>query len=110
MRSLRGQPDIFTFRLCQRRGSLYLEHMTAAALLPSAPANGSRRVGMSDAGRLERNFVELVHADNETGASIRLETRALAHAQHALDLQAVGQAATRVRQRLYYLAAAFTGT
>lgn len=84
--------------------------LTAAALLPSAPSNGSRRVGMSDADRLERNFVELVHDDNETGASIRLETRALAHAQHALDLQAVGQAATRVRQRLYYLAAAFTGT
>jgi tetratricopeptide (TPR) repeat protein len=84
--------------------------LTAAALLPATPSSGSRRVGMNDADRLERNFVELVQADNESGINIKLETRALAHAQHALDLQAVGHAATRVRQRLYYLAAAFTGT
>ncbi|WP_164494249.1 Tat pathway signal protein [Streptomyces sp. ADI97-07] len=84
--------------------------LAAAALLPSAPSNGSRRVGMTDADRLERNFVELIQADNESGIDVKLETRALAHAQHALDLQAVGHAATRVRQRLYYLAAAFTGT
>ncbi|MEU5445328.1 hypothetical protein [Streptomyces griseofuscus] len=84
--------------------------LTAAALLPDIPSNGSTRVGMSDADRLERNFAELVAADNTEGAGIRLETRALAHAQHALDLQAVGQASARVRRRLYYLAAAFTGT
>ncbi|MFJ2170794.1 hypothetical protein [Streptomyces griseofuscus] len=84
--------------------------LTAAALLPDTPSNGSTRVGMSDADRLERNFAELVAADNTEGAGIRLETRALAHAQHALDLQAVGQASARVRRRLYYLAAAFTGT
>ncbi|MET8772151.1 hypothetical protein [Streptomyces sp. NPDC004658] len=84
--------------------------LTAAAMLPEIPSNGSTRVGMSDADRLERNFAELVAADNKDGAGIRLETRALAHAQHALDLQAVGQASARVRRRLYYLAAAFTGT
>lgn len=84
--------------------------LTAAALLPEAPSSGSTRVGMSDANRLERNFADLVQADNEDGAGVRLETRALAHAQHALDLQAVGRASTRVRRRLYYLAAAFTGT
>ncbi|MEU1660624.1 hypothetical protein ABZ527_31560 [Streptomyces griseofuscus] len=84
--------------------------LTAAALLPDILSNGSTRVGMSDADRLERNFAELVAADNTEGAGIRLETRALAHAQHALDLQAVGQASARVRRRLYYLAAAFTGT
>lgn len=84
--------------------------LTAAALLPEVPSDGSSRVDMSDADRLERNFARLVKADNKDGAGIRLETRALAHAQHALDLQAVGQASTRVRRRLYYLAAAFTGT
>ncbi|MGW7283164.1 Tat pathway signal protein [Streptomyces sp. NPDC054844] len=84
--------------------------LTAAAMLPDIPSNGSTRVGMSDADRLERNFAELVAADNKGGAGIRLETRALAHAQHALDLQAVGQASARVRRRLYYLAAAFNGT
>ncbi|GAA3160413.1 hypothetical protein GCM10017688_02660 [Streptomyces ramulosus] len=65
---------------------------------------------MSDADRLERNFHELVRADNEGGSEVRLETRALAHAKHALDLQDAGQASTRVRNRLYYLASAFTGT
>lgn len=84
--------------------------LAATVLLPTMPSNGSRRVGMTDADRLERNFVELVQADTESGIGVKLEIRALAHAQHALDLQAVGQAATRVRQRLYYLAAAFTGT
>ncbi|WP_143661303.1 hypothetical protein [Streptomyces pseudogriseolus] len=84
--------------------------LTAAALLPTTPSNGSTRVGMSDADRLARNFADLVQDDNEGRTGIRLETRALAHAQHALDLQAVGQATTRVRHRLYYLAAAFTGT
>lgn len=84
--------------------------ITAAALLPSTPSNGSSRVGMSDADRLERNFAVLVDADNKGKSGIRLETRALAHAQHALDVQAIGHASSRVRSRLYYLAAAFTGT
>lgn len=84
--------------------------LTAAALLPTTPSNGSTRVGMSDADRLARNFADLVQADNEGRTGIRLETRALAHAQHALDLQAVGHTSARVRHRLYYLAAAFTGT
>ncbi|MFE6894820.1 hypothetical protein [Streptomyces sp. NPDC057694] len=65
---------------------------------------------MTDADRLERNFSKLVAEDNTAGAGVKLETRALAHAQHAMDLQAVGQASQRVRSRLYYLAAAFTGT
>ncbi|GGT51828.1 hypothetical protein GCM10010271_64970 [Streptomyces kurssanovii] len=43
-------------------------------------------------------------------ADVDLETRAVAHAQHALDLMAIGQASERVRRRLYFLAAAFTGT
>ncbi|RAJ83011.1 hypothetical protein K377_04066 [Streptomyces sp. PsTaAH-137] len=84
--------------------------LSAAALLPAAPSTGSHRVGMTDADRLERNFSQLVAEDNTAGAGIRLETRALAHAQHAMELQAVGQASQRVRARLYYLAAAFTGT
>ncbi|REK91110.1 hypothetical protein DY245_06590 [Streptomyces inhibens] len=84
--------------------------ITAAALLPTTPSNGTARVGMSDADRLQRNFAELVEADNEGNSGIRLETRALAHAQHALELQNIGHAKSRVRARLYYLAAAFTGT
>ncbi|MGW8994124.1 hypothetical protein ACWGRF_29940 [Streptomyces zhihengii] len=65
---------------------------------------------MADADRLEANFARLIHADNTAGLSVDLETRALAHAQHALDLMAIGAATERVRKRLYALAAAFTGT
>ncbi|MFE7012789.1 hypothetical protein ACFVAQ_20210 [Streptomyces sp. NPDC057651] len=83
--------------------------LTAGALIP-APSSGTNRVGMIDADRLERNFSDLVRQDNQDGAGLRMETRALAHARHALELQDVGRASARVRARLYYLAAAFTGT
>ncbi|MET9105653.1 helix-turn-helix domain-containing protein [Streptomyces zhihengii] len=82
---------------------------TATALAPGAPS-GTSRIGMADADRLEANFARLIHADNTAGLSVDLETRALAHAQHALDLMAIGAATERVRKRLYALAAAFTGT
>ncbi|OKI47732.1 hypothetical protein A6A29_01195 [Streptomyces sp. TSRI0281] len=65
---------------------------------------------MSDADRLDTAFTQLVAADNTHGGTVSLETRALAFAHHATELQAVGSATQRVRQRLYYLAAAFTGT
>ncbi|WP_326757375.1 hypothetical protein OHB35_00335 [Streptomyces phaeochromogenes] len=84
--------------------------LTAAAILPTPCSNGSSRVGMSDANRLEVSFARLVEDDNKGGGTVKLETRALAHAQHAMDLQAVGQTTQRVRKRLYYLAAAFIGT
>lgn len=65
---------------------------------------------MADANRLETAFAELVAADNQHGGTISLETRALAFAQHAIELQTIGHASQRVRARLYNLAAAFTGT
>ncbi|MEU9113255.1 Tat pathway signal protein [Streptomyces sp. NPDC048483] len=97
-------------RVLRRTFTSATASITAAALLPSTPSSGSSHVGMSDADRLERNFASLVDDDNKGKSGIRLETRALAHAQHALDLQAIGHASSRVRSRLYYLAAAFTGT
>ena len=84
--------------------------LAAATVLPLAPASASLRVGMTDADRLERAFADLVDADNQYGGTIKLETRALAFAHHAMELQAVGHTTQRVRARLYYLAAAFTGT
>lgn len=80
-----------------------------AAALP-APSSASPRVGMTDATRLETAFTELTQADNEHGGHVSLETRALAFAEHAMELQNVGSAPPRVRARLYYLASAFTGT
>nr|WSZ96846.1 helix-turn-helix domain-containing protein [Streptomyces sp. NBC_00857] len=84
--------------------------VAVAAAFPPTPNTAAPRIGMSDADRLETAFVELVSADNQHGGTISLETRALAFAQHATELQTVSQASQRVRSRLYYLAAAFTGT
>ncbi|WP_329127298.1 Tat pathway signal protein [Streptomyces sp. NBC_01465] len=84
--------------------------LVAAAALPPAPTTSALRVGMSDADRLEGAFAQLVSSDNTHGGTISLETRALAFAHHANELQAVGSASQRVRSRLYYLGAAFTGT
>lgn len=83
--------------------------LAAAQLLPPRAA-ARPRVGMSDVTRLEAEFHDLVASDNQHGGSISLETRAIAFAQHALEQQKVGTATSRVRNRLYYLAAAFTGT
>ncbi|MFI6415334.1 multiprotein-bridging factor 1 family protein [Streptomyces sp. NPDC050585] len=83
--------------------------LAAAQLLP-ARAGARPRVGMSDVARLETAFHDLVTSDNQQGGSISLETRAVAFAQHALEKQKVGTTTSRVRSRLYYLAAAFTGT
>ncbi|MFD6985014.1 XRE family transcriptional regulator, partial [Streptomyces sp. NPDC059956] len=83
----------------------------AAATLLSVPdATARPRVGMSDVDALEQRFSELVAADNTTGGTITLETRALAFAHHALERINVGTASTRVKNRLYASAAAFTGT
>jgi tetratricopeptide (TPR) repeat protein/transcriptional regulator with XRE-family HTH domain len=82
----------------------------SAAMSHAAATSASLRVGMSDAERLENAFAQLVAADNQYGGTITLETRALAFAHHAMELQSVGHATQRVRAHLYYLAAAFTGT
>lgn len=84
--------------------------LAVATTLPPQSGTAAPRVGMADANRLETAFVELIAADNQHGGTISLETRALAFAQHAMELQMIGHASQRVRARLYYLAAAFTGT
>ncbi|MFJ7209681.1 hypothetical protein ACIQWR_39885 [Streptomyces sp. NPDC098789] len=83
----------------------------AADTLLSVPDAAARpRVGMSDVESLELRFTELVAADNAAGGTLNLETRALAFAHHALERIKVGTASTRVQNRLYASAAAFTGT
>jgi tetratricopeptide (TPR) repeat protein len=84
--------------------------LTAAAVMPLSSTAAGLRVGMTDADRLERAFSQLVAADNKFGGTLKLETRALAFAHHAMELQSVGHATQLVRARLYYLAAQFTGT
>ncbi|MFF8387766.1 XRE family transcriptional regulator [Streptomyces kanasensis] len=93
----------------RRKFAVAATSLAAASLLP--PQAGARpRVGMSDVKRLETAFLDLVASDNAHGGSVSLETRAVAFAQHALERQKVGTATSRVRSRLYYLAAAFSGT
>jgi transcriptional regulator with XRE-family HTH domain len=84
--------------------------LAAGAALPRKTPTAVPRVGMSDADRLEAEFARLVAADNRFGGSVGVETRALAFAHHAMELQAVGYTTQRVRGRLYGLAAAFTST
>ncbi|MFI7340155.1 XRE family transcriptional regulator [Streptomyces sp. NPDC050085] len=84
--------------------------LVAAAALPPAPSRNVLRVGMNDANRLEHAFAQLIVSDNEHGPALDIQTRALAFAHHTKELQQVGSASQRVRARLYYLAAAFTGT
>lgn len=84
--------------------------LAAGAALPRNTPTAAPRVGMSDVDRLETEFARLVAADNRFGGSISLETRALAFAHHAMELQAVGYTTQRVRARLYGLTAAFTST
>lgn len=94
----------------RRRDFTTAATMAAAALIPGGAASAAPRVGMADADRLEKAFCDLVSFDNQHGGTINLETRATAFAHHAMELQHVGQATERVRSRLYYLAAAFTGS
>ncbi|MGW6456295.1 hypothetical protein ACWF94_10275 [Streptomyces sp. NPDC055078] len=84
--------------------------LTTAAMLPVSPTVARPRVGMREVRELETAFNELVAADNSHGGTVKLETRALAFAHHALERQAVGTVTERVRSHLYLLAAAFTGT
>lgn len=84
--------------------------IAALALLPVPAAASRPRVGMRDLNELELAFNQLVAADNLAGGTVKLETRALAFAHHAMERLAVGTMSERVKDRLYFLAAAFTGT
>ncbi|MEW1799223.1 hypothetical protein ACIGO7_07685 [Streptomyces virginiae] len=83
---------------------------TVSALLPVPAATSRRRIGMADLDELETAFDQLITSDNLAGGTVRLETRALAFAHHAQERLAVGTMSERVKDRLYLLAAAFTGT
>ncbi|MGV9314762.1 hypothetical protein ACWDR0_21635 [Streptomyces sp. NPDC003691] len=82
-----------------------------AAALPTAAAAGPLpRIGMDQVDDLEQAFDRLIADDDTSGATARLEAETLAFSKRALALQeAGGMLPERVRSRLYYLAAAFTG-
>ncbi|MYS58754.1 MULTISPECIES: helix-turn-helix domain-containing protein [Streptomycetaceae] len=72
----------------------------------AVPAPASRRtVGASDVERLRVALDQLNDVDQATGGTSSVERAALKQAQVAIDLARHGSAATRVRNKLYCLAA-----
>ncbi|MFE3577937.1 tetratricopeptide repeat protein [Streptomyces vinaceus] len=94
----------------RRRFATVAVGVAASALLPVPTAASRPRIGMRDLDELEMAFNQLVAADNQIGGTVKLETRALAFAHHAQERLSVGTMSERVKDRLYLLGAAFTGT
>ncbi|MFD5557860.1 hypothetical protein ACFWIA_28965 [Streptomyces sp. NPDC127068] len=84
--------------------------IAAATTLTGTATASTPRIGMADVHQLESAFHQIVAADNARGGGVRLETRALRFAKLVTDVQANSTASQHVRQRMYYLAAAFTGS
>ncbi|MFE1925901.1 XRE family transcriptional regulator [Streptomyces asoensis] len=79
-----------------------------AATAAAAPGTtGPRRIGMSDVGRLQQRFAEVIASDHRYGGQLGIEQRAAALADEALNLQNAGSATQRVRSSLYGCAASF---
>ncbi|MFJ9415873.1 XRE family transcriptional regulator [Streptomyces sp. NPDC101227] len=79
-----------------------------ALAVAAAPAVAApRRVGMSDVGRLQRRFAEIVARDHRHGGQLTIEQRAAALADEALALNSAGSATQRVRGQIYASAASF---
>ncbi|MFE7130939.1 multiprotein-bridging factor 1 family protein [Streptomyces sp. NPDC057638] len=82
----------------------------ATALPAAAATNPTPRIGMAQVNALEQAFAGIVLSDDTQGGTVNMEAEALAFADQAMFLQnAGGMLPERVRSRLYYLAAAFTG-
>ncbi|MGV9708754.1 XRE family transcriptional regulator [Streptomyces sp. NPDC003483] len=91
-----------------KRRSLVGVVAAAAATVAAAPGTtGPRRIGMSDVGRLQQRFTEVIASDHRYGGQLDIEQRAIALAEEALNLQNAGSATQRVRSCLYGCAASF---
>lgn len=88
----------------QRRAFLAATTGTALSAVPSTRFT----VGSSDVQRLRDRLDGLSMLDDRTGGGPELEKRATALGAYAMELQQNGAATTRIRSRLYALAATFT--
>lgn len=80
----------------------------SAAVAAATPATAStRKIGMSDVGRLQEKFAAVVVSDHKHGGQRDIENRAVGLAGSALNLQNSGSATQRVRGSLYATAASF---
>lgn len=94
----------------RRRFTTSAAAIAATAALPDTASASTPRIGMSDVERLREAFTQVLAANNVHGGNSQLESRALTFARHVTELQTTAVASQRVRQELYYLAAAFTGS
>ncbi|MFF2779488.1 XRE family transcriptional regulator [Streptomyces sp. NPDC058052] len=80
----------------------------SAAVAAAAPGTAStRKIGMSDVGRLQEKFAAVIASDHKRGGQLDIEQRAITLAETALNLQNSGTATQRVRSNLYATAAGF---
>ncbi|MFG3041847.1 XRE family transcriptional regulator [Streptomyces sp. NPDC048330] len=78
------------------------------AVAAAAPGSSStRRIGMSDVGRLQDKFSSVIASDHKRGGQRDIEQQAADLADTALNLQNSGSATQRVRSSLYATAASF---
>ncbi|MGX2996968.1 Tat pathway signal protein [Streptomyces sp. JNUCC 64] len=84
--------------------------LAATTALPRTTTSSTPRIGMTDVNRLEEAFTQVITDDDARGGGAQLESRAIDFAKIAIGMQENGVASQRVRQRLYYFAAAFTGS
>ncbi|MBM9624141.1 hypothetical protein JE024_36845 [Streptomyces zhihengii] len=80
----------------------------STAIAAAAPcAASTRKIGMSDVGRLQQKFTAVIASDHKHGGQRDIEQRAATLADTALNLQNSGTATQRVRSSLYASAASF---
>lgn len=89
------------------RRTLVAGSLSAAVAAAAPGAASTRRIGMADVGRLQQKFEAVVASDHKHGGQLGIETRAVALADSALNLQNSGSATQRVRSSLYATAASF---
>ncbi|MFI1170051.1 Tat pathway signal protein [Streptomyces melanogenes] len=85
-------------------------HPPTADAAPPAFRGPPARVGLADVARLAAKLTEVVDVDHRHGGTQALENGAAHLVRQALDLQQHGSASTRVRGKLYALAAAFASS
>jgi hypothetical protein len=84
--------------------------LTAPVGAALAVGHTRRTIGTSDVHRLREHLTELWLLDDQEGGGPELEKRALGLSDYTEELQRNGNATSRIRSRLYALAADFTAT
>lgn len=92
----------------KRRTFLATVPIAAAGIAAPRPKAAPYRIGAADVERLERLHDQTIDDDDQVGGTEAIERRSAALAEEALATQQQGSASSRVRSRLYALAASLT--